>query len=151
MRRLVRNNGLAIDKINRMSGDTVIVYHGTGSANIDNILANGLNEMTENSYQSNGASYGAGIWVTLNYEAAKKYATDSARGFMRDNNGSTDENITQYFGFGAIFEMELPKDSLNDEKSASNNNLKSNETITADKIKQIYVFDIESGQIWNYF
>lgn len=143
--------GLAMDKVNRMPGDTVIVYHGTSASFIDNILSNGLTENFENSYQSHGANYGLGIWVTLNYDGAKNYAVHSAKGWTRDNQQSEDEEITQYFNFGAIIEMEVPKDSLNDEGSASNNNLKSNDIISPDKIKQIYVFDINSGQTWNWF
>lgn len=143
--------GLAMDKINRMPGDTVTVYHGTSAAFIHSILSNGLSENFENSYQSHGANYGLGIWVTLNYDGAKNYAVHSARGWTRDNQQSEDEEITQYFNFGAIIEMEVPKDSLNDEGSASNNNLKSNDIISPDKIKQIYVFDINSGQTWNWF
>lgn len=144
-------SGLAMDKVNRMPGDTVTVYHGCAAAFIDSILASGLTENFENSYQSHGVNYGLGIWVTLNYDGAQNYATHSARGWTRDNQDSTDENITQYFNYGAVIEMEVSKDTLNDEGSASNNNLKSNEIITPDKIKQIYVFDIKTGETWNWF
>lgn len=143
--------GLAMDKVNRMPGDTVTVYHGTSAFFINSILANGLSENVDNSYQSHGANYGVGIWVTLNYDGAKNYAVHSARGWTNDNANSTDEEITQYFNYGAVIEMEVSKDSLNDDGSASNNNLKSNEIITSDKIKQIYVFDINTNEIWNWF
>lgn len=143
--------GLAMDKVNRMPGDTITVYHGTAAAFIDDILSTGLTEKFENSYQSHGANYGLGIWVTLNYDGALNYSIHAAKGWTRDNQGSDDENITQYYNFGAVFEIELGKDEVNDEGSASNNNLKSNDIITPDKIKQIYVVDINSGQTWNYF
>lgn len=143
--------GLAMDKVNRLPGDTVIVYHGCAAAFIDSILANGLTENFENSYQSHGANYGLGIWVTLNYDGAQNYAVHSARGWTRDNQNETNEEITQYFNYGAVIEMEVAKDSLNDEGSASNNNLKSNDVISPDKIRQIYVFDIKTGETWNWF
>lgn len=143
--------GLAMDKVNRMSGDTITVYHGTTAAFIEDILANGLCEKFKNSYQSHGVNYGLGIWVTLNYEGALNYAMHAAKGWTKDNINSEDENVTQYHNFGAILEIELGKDEVNDEGSASNNNLKSNDVITSDKIKQIYVVDVNSGQTWNYF
>lgn len=143
--------GLAMDKVNSMPGDTVTVYHGCSAAFIDSILANGLTENIDNSYQSHGVNYGLGIWVTLNYDGAKNYAVHSARGWTRDNSESQDEEITQYFNYGAIIEMELNKTDLNDEGSASNNNLKSNDIITPDKIRQIYIFDINTGETWNWF
>lgn len=148
--RLKKNNGLAIDKINSLPGDTVIAYHGTCSAFIDSILNNGLTEMTENSYQNSGINYGSGIWVTLNYDVAAGYAKDSTKGFMDLNKNSSDEDITQYFGYGAIFEFELEKEILTDDGSASNNNLKSTEVISSNKIKNIYVIDIKTNKTWNY-
>lgn len=148
MKRLIRENGLAMNKLKSLPGDVVTVYHGTGAQNIDNIKQNGLTENSDNSYQSNGASYGSGIWVTLNETAAKGYAIDSVNGFMKDNENSTDENITQYFNYGAIFSFEVSKNSLNDEGSASVNNLKSNETITSDKIIDIRVFDTQTNKEW---
>lgn len=143
--------GLAINKVNRLPGNTVTVYHGTSAAFIHSILSNGLMKNFKNSYQSHGVNYGFGIWVTLNYDVAKNYAIHSTRGWTRDHINSKDEEITQYFNYGAIIEMEVLKDSLNDEGSASSNNLKSNDVILPDKIKQIYVFDINNNKTWNWF
>ena len=140
-----------MNKVNSLPGNTVTVYHGTSAAFIQSILSDGLITKFENSYQSHGVNYGLGIWVTLNYDVAKNYAIHSTKGWTKDHLNNEDEEITQYFNFGAIIEIEVQKDSLNDEGSASNNNLKSNDIISPDKIKQIYVFDINSGQTWNWF
>lgn len=141
--------GLAMNKINKMPGDVITLYHGTGSQNIDSIYTNGLQLSSNNSYQ-NSASYGEGIWLTLDKTVAEQYAKDSANGFEKENQDSDDPNITQYFGYGAIFEFSVNKDMLTDEGSASNNNIKSLEAITPDKIVNMYIFEIATGKYINY-
>lgn len=143
--------GLAMNKVNSLPGNTVTVYHGTTATFIHSILSNGLMKKLENSYQSHGVNYGFGIWVTLKYSIAKNYAIHSTRGWTRDYINSKDENIIQYFNYGAVIEMEVLKDSLHDEGSASNNNLQSYDVILPDKIKQIYIFDINSNKTWTWF
>jgi hypothetical protein len=151
MKRLIKKSGPALDRILRGPDDIVTVYHGTAAGFIDDILASGLTEMIENSAQSSGVSYGAGIWVTLNYNVALSYAKDAAKAFETKNKDSTDQNITQYFGYGAILEMQVDKSTLTDEGSASNNNLKSKEVIIPSKIKQIYVVNVKNNATFNYF
>lgn len=151
MTRLKKISGLAMDKVNKMPGDTVTVYHGTAAYFIDSILSQGLTENVDNSYQSSGVNYGKGIWVTLNYDGAYGYAKESAEGFTNDNKDSNDENVLEYLNWGAILEIEIPKDMLNDEGSASNNNLKSNDIIPPHMIKQIYAIDILNNVTINYF
>lgn len=141
--------GIAIDKMNRMfPGETATVYHGTAAGFVDSIRQTGLNEMVENSANSAGANYGAGVWVSLNQDAAKTYAIKSDKKFQQINKGSEDPNITQYFGYGAIVTFEIPKEWLMDDTSASNYNLKCDRAIPSSYIKQVEYFNVDNGQTW---
>lgn len=79
-----------------IKGERKILFHGTSFANLYSIMRNGIKTMSGGKYQSNGAAYGSGIYLTDNFSTAAGYGSSdvSARGhiFGKPKEGTTISN-----------------------------------------------------------
>lgn len=60
-----------------IDGESKILFHGTSLINLYSIMRNGIKTMSGGKYQSNGAAYGNGIYLTDNFHTAIGYGTTS--------------------------------------------------------------------------
>lgn len=142
MKRLIKQSGMGQNYLDKLNQEIIIVYHGTGSENYQNILNNGILESGGNTYQINSVMNKPGMWVTLNKDSAKTYAIQAVNGYNGDN---------EEFGrYGVVFEFQLNKNDLSDERSGSKFNFESKIPITSDIINSGHAYIIDTNNNSEY-
>lgn len=62
-----------------IEGESKILFHGTSLVNLYSIMRNGIRTMSKSKYQTNGAAYGHGIYLTDVFSRALSYGSPGIR------------------------------------------------------------------------